>query len=65
MSKHIGPWKILMECRISSVQVIDGLGVPYEITLRWMSQNLTDDKSTLAEVMAWCRQMPSHYLSQC
>ena len=27
--------------------------------------NATDDKSTLAQVMAWCRQAPSHYLSQC
>ena len=34
-------------------------------TLRWMPQDLTDDKSTLAQVMAWCRQATSHYLSQC
>ena len=33
--------------------------------LRWMSWNLTDDKSTLVQVMAWCRQATSHYLSQC
>ena len=26
---------------------------------------LTDDKSTLVQVMAWCCQAPSHYLSQC
>ena len=26
---------------------------------------LTDDKSTLVQVMAWCRQATSHYLSQC
>ena len=25
----------------------------------------TDDKSTLVQVMAWCRQATSHYLSQC
>ena len=30
-----------------------------------MSLNLTDDKSTLVQVMAWCRQATSHYLSQC
>ena len=24
-----------------------------------------DDKSTLVQVMAWCRQTTSHYLSQC
>ena len=29
----------------------------------WMPQDLTDDKSTLARVMAWCRQATSHYLS--
>ena len=33
--------------------------------LRWMPQDLTDDKSTLVQVMAWCRQATSHYLSQC
>ena len=33
--------------------------------LRWMPQDRTDDKSTLVQVMAWCRQAPSHYLSQC
>ena len=33
--------------------------------LRWMPRDLTDDKSTLVQVMAWCRQATSHYLSQC
>ena len=33
--------------------------------LRWMPWDLTDDKSTLVQVMAWCRQATSHYLSQC
>ena len=28
-----------------------------------MSLGLTDDKSTLVQVMAWCRQATSHYLS--
>ena len=27
--------------------------------------NPTDDKSTLVQVMAWCHQATSHYLSQC
>ena len=40
-------------------------GIPYEIALRWMPPDLTDDQSTLVQVMAWCRQAPSHYLSQC
>ena len=33
--------------------------------LIWMPRDLTDDKSTLVQVMAWCRQAASHYLSQC
>ena len=37
----------------------------YHNGLRWLLQDLTDDKSTLVQVMAWCRQAPSHYLSQC
>ena len=30
-----------------------------------MSLDCTDDQSTLVQVMAWCRQATSHYLSQC
>ena len=30
-----------------------------------MVRDSTDDKSTLVQVMAWCRQATSHYLSQC
>ena len=33
--------------------------------LRWIPWDLTDDKSTLFQVMAWCGQAASHYLSQC
>ena len=47
------------------IWVIDGWGISWEIALRWMSLDLTDDKSTLVLVMAWCRQATSHYLSQC
>ena len=35
------------------------------LPFRWMSLDLTDDKSTLVQVMAWCHQATSHYLSQC
>ena len=41
-----------------------GWGISYEIALRWMPLHLTD-KSTLVQVMAWCHQATSHYLSQC
>ena len=37
----------------------------YDNVLRWMPQNLTDDKSTLVQVMAWRHQATSHYLNQC
>ena len=40
-------------------------GISYEIALRWIPLDLTDDKSTLVQVMAWCCQATSHYLSQC
>ena len=41
------------------------LGTHYEIVLRCMPQNFSNEKSILVQVMAWCRQTPSHYLSQC
>ena len=37
----------------------------HDDALQWMPQDLTDDKSKLVQVMAWCRQARSHYLSQC
>ena len=46
------------------ISMIDGWGISCEHALRWMSLDLTDDKSTLVQVMAWCRQATSHYLSQ-
>ena len=39
--------------------------ISYEIAIRRMPLDLTDDKSTLVQVMAWCHQATSHYLSQC
>ena len=42
-----------------------GRGIKYETTLRCMSLDLIEDKSTLVQVMAWCCQATSHYLSQC
>ena len=47
------------------ISVIDGWGISCELAIRWMSINLNDEKSTLVQVMAWCRQATSHYLSQC
>ena len=47
------------------ILVNGGWSISHEIALRWMPLDLTDDKSTLVQVMAWCRQATSHYLSQC
>ena len=47
------------------ILVIDGWGISCEIVLIWMSLDFTDNHLTLVQVMAWCRQAPSHYLSQC
>ena len=43
----------------------DGWGSSCKIALRWMPLDLPYDKSTLVQVMAWCRQTTSHCLSQC
>ena len=47
------------------ISVIDGWGISCEIVLIWMSLDFTNDQSTLVQVMAWCHQATSHYLSQC
>ena len=39
--------------------------ISFEIVHRGMSLDLTYDKSTLVQVMAWCREATSHYRSQC
>ena len=41
--------------------MIDDRGISSAVATR----DLVDDKSTLVQVMAWCRQATSHYLSQC
>ena len=48
------------------ILVIDGWGISYEVTFRWMSLDLTDEKSTMVHVMAWCRQslLPEPILTQ-
>ena len=47
------------------IVVIDGRGISCETALCWISLDFIDDKSTLVQVMAWCHQATSHYLSQC
>ena len=53
-------WSVIFK----QILVIDGWGISFEIALIWMSLDFTDDQSTLVQVMAWCRQATSHYLSQ-
>ena len=53
--------QVIFQC----ILVIDGWGISCEIALIGMSLDFTDDESTLVQVMAWCRQATSHYLSQC
>ena len=47
------------------ILVTDGYDISSEIALRWTSRDLCDDKSTLGQLMAWCRQATSHNLNQC
>ena len=47
------------------ILVIDDWCISCEIAIRWIWLDLTDDKSTLVHVMAWCCQAASHYPSQC
>ena len=44
---------------------IDIFSISCEIALRWMPQDLDDNRSISVQVMAWCHQATSHYLSQC
>ena len=37
----------------------------WKIVVRWIPQNSIDYKSTLVQVMAWCRQATSHCLNRC
>ena len=46
------------------ILVKGGWGISYEIFLRLMPLDHINDKSTLVQVMAWCRQATGHYLSQ-
>ena len=44
---------------------IQSLGICCDIALRSTLQNLTNEKLSLVQVMAWCHQATSHHLSQC
>ena len=74
MLEEIFCWNLITEHLIlrASIHLTHyGLIMPYDVMnlsqlwIRWIPLNLTDEKSTLVQVMAWCRQATSHYLSQC
>ena len=44
--------------------MIDDRGISCTIALKWMALGLTDDKTTLVQLISWCRQATSHYLSR-
>ena len=58
-------WSWIVISKLKSRIYMYTLSISCQTALRWMPQQLTDDKSTLVQVIAWCRQAPSHYLSQC
>ena len=47
------------------MQQLDSISIYGGNALKWMPQNRFANKSTLVQVMAWCHQATSHYLSQC
>ena len=47
------------------VTVIGIFRISYDNTARWIPRDLADDESTLVQVMSWCRQTTSHYVSEC
>ena len=64
----LSPWTFYCNFRhvtFKQILVIDGWGISCEIVLIWMSLDFDDVQSTLVQVMAWCHQATSHYLSQC
>ena len=68
-SNHVGltHWTLgnFRHAIFKQISVIDGWRICCEIALIWMPLDFTDDQSTLVQVLAWCRQATSHYLSQC
>ena len=61
------PRNVVVKLKVQSVKTvrITFMCTSSEIALKWMPLNTIDNKSTSVQVMAWCRQATSHYLSQC
>ena len=54
-----------MDVIFGLVLLIDGWAIFCEIALKYMALDIAVGKSTLVQVMAWCSQATSHYISQC
>ena len=54
---------LLMLICVTWPQWVNGWSIFCEIVLMWRSLDLTEDKSTWVQVMAWCCQATSHYLN--
>ena len=59
---RICPWEIWTKFKL--IWVIRGWGISSEIAPWWMSLDLTQDESTLVQVIDWCRWAASHYLAK-
>ena len=47
------PMKIIVDQNLNRSR-INIVSISYETAIRWMPQDLADDKSTLVQVMTWC-----------
>ena len=64
MSPGIFEWHF-REVIFKLLSMIHGLSISFQIGLRRMLLDLTDDMSTPVQEMAWCHQAPNYYPSQC
>ena len=56
-SLHMRDMAVISKCAIlQHILMINILHLSNEIALKWIPQDLTDDKSTLVQVMAWHHQ---------
>ena len=65
---HLRPGRfvyIFRQVIFKLILLINDWGISCETVPKWMSLDLNDGKSTLVQVMAWCRQSTRHYLSRC
>ena len=65
---EIAVWKIFLynnciQVIFKLLSIIGGQVISCETVVRWMSLDLSGDKATLVQVMAWCHQTTSHYLA--